>query len=229
MEMDGTAYSFSDFGLVMDLALSPTGIATVYDGETDDVAIWTVADGVARLDSATMTIGADGLLCLEEEGTKMFFTRDGEESASAPEAPAAPAEPEVPAEPETPAEPEAPTEPEAPAEPETPAEPAATFDRLETKFVMTGAEIQGYSMTPDQLGGLEYALVFHADGAVEFTMAGTSVPGLTWTQGTVQTDAGEAEAYIIDYYGSPLTAVLTQTGFDMNYFDSMLIHFGPEA
>ena len=64
---------------------------------------------------------------------------------------------------------------------------------------------------------------------MEFTMAGTKVPGLQWTQGTVQTDAGEADAYIIDYYGTPLPAALTETGFDMNYFDSMLIHFAPEA
>ena len=77
------------------------------------------------------------------------------------------------------------------------------------------------------LGG-EYSLTFHADGTVDFVMVGASVPGLSWTQGTVLTDAGEAEAFIVDYYGNTLEAVCTEQGFDMNYFDSMLMHFEAE-
>ena len=33
----------------------------------------------------------------------------------------------------------------------------------------------------------------------------------------------------IYYYGNTLEAVWTEEGFDMNYFDSMLMHFAPEA
>lgn len=45
----------------------------------------------------------------------------------------------------------------------------------------------------------------------------------------MQTDAGEAAAFLVDYYGNTLEAVWTEEGFDMNYFDSMLMHFAPEA
>jgi hypothetical protein len=44
----------------------------------------------------------------------------------------------------------------------------------------------------------------------------------------VQTETGEATAYVVDYYGNRLEAVWTDEGFDMNYFDSMLMHFVPE-
>ena len=201
LEMDGATFSFADFGLEMNLTFNPDGTAALYDGEENNVAAWSVADGAAILDGMRFTLQEDGALCMEEDGAKMFFARGDAESAPAPE---------------------------ASAEPEVPAATGA-LDRMDTRFVMASADVQGYSMTPEQLGGLEYALVFHADGTMEFTMAGTKVPGLQWTQGTVQTDAGEADAYIIDYYGTPLPAALTETGFDMNYFDSMLIHFAPEA
>ena len=92
---------------------------------------------------------------------------------------------------------------------------------------MDSAEVQGYTMSAEMMGGLEYSLVFHEDGTVDFVMAGTAIPGLKWTQQTIETESGAAEAYVIDYYGNPLNAVLTDVGFDMNYFDSMLIHFIP--
>lgn len=53
------------------------------------------------------------------------------------------------------------------------------------------------------LGG-EYSMTFHADGTMDFVMVGTSIPGLVWTQGVVQTDAGEAAAFLVDYYGNTL-------------------------
>ena len=83
-------------------------------------------------------------------------------------------------------------------------------------------------MDAAMLGG-EYSMTFHADGTMDFVMVGTSIPGLVWTQGVVQTDAGEAAVFLVDYYGNTLEAVWTEEGFDMNYFDSMLMHFAPEA
>lgn len=79
------------------------------------------------------------------------------------------------------------------------------------------------------MDGLTYSLLFHEDGTVEFVMAGSAVPGLTWSRETVMTETGEAEAFAIQWFEQVLYAMLTESGFDLNYFDSMLIHFGPEA
>ena len=83
-------------------------------------------------------------------------------------------------------------------------------------------------MDADMLGA-EYSLTFHADGTMDFVIAGTALPGMTWTQGVAQTESGEADAYLVDYYGNQMEAILTEEGFDLNYFDSMLMHFIPEA
>lgn len=60
-------------------------------------------------------------------------------------------------------------------------------------------------------------------------MAGADIPDLTWTYGKVPTVAGEANGVVIDYYGQALYLVPTDKGFDMDYFDSMLMHFAPEG
>ena len=74
-------------------------------------------------------------------------------------------------------------------------------------------------MDASLLGG-EYSMTFHANGTMDFVMVGTLIPNLSWTQGE--------GAYVIDYYGTPLEATLTEEGFDLNYFDSMLMHFTAE-
>ena len=104
----------------------------------------------------------------------------------------------------------------------------ALEDRLERKFVCIDADVNGYVVNASMLGG-EYSMTFHADGTMDFVMAGTALAGLNWTQGIVQTETGEANAFIVDYYGSALEVVWTEEGFDMNFFDSMLMHFVPEA
>ena len=101
-------------------------------------------------------------------------------------------------------------------------------DRLERKYVCESAEVGGYRVDASMLGG-EYALTFHADGTADFVMVGTLMAGLPWTQGTVQTEAGEAEVWTVSHLGQPMEAVLTEEGFDMNYFDAMLMHFVPEG
>ncbi|NLB90478.1 MAG: hypothetical protein GX786_04580, partial [Clostridiales bacterium] len=55
-------------------------------------------------------------------------------------------------------------------------------ERMDLRYVMTSAEVEGYTITPEQMGGLEYALVFHLDGTCDFVVAGTSIP-LTWELG----------------------------------------------
>ena len=100
---------------------------------------------------------------------------------------------------------------------------------LERKYVMTDAEVNGYNMTAAMMGGMEYSFVLHTDGAADFTLANSAIPSIRWTQGMVPTiTGGEAEGFIIDYFGQPLNLVATEKGFDMNYLDAMLMHFAPE-
>ena len=338
MEMEGMSLSFSDMGMVMNLTFHEDGTAELYDGEESVTSAWSVVDGAAIVDGSNFILLDDGTLCLEEDGASIIFTRDG--AATAPAA----TEPEI-TEPDVtepvsdelsayvgswhacylltggmtgdprsqfgldivlelnadgtgslvfgePEEhiwyqdengyvyfgeggdapdmpltlmdggflcygsmagdgnalggyivfsqdmsavwtPESESEPDIVELPPVPAEPVAVpegidQERLERKYVCVNAEVSGYTMDASMLGG-EYSLTFHADGTVDFVMVGASVPGLSWTQGTVLTDAGEAEAFIVDYYGNILEAVCTEQGFDLNYFDSMLMHFAPEA
>ena len=153
---------------------------------------------------------ADGTLCLDEDGTKLFFVRGdaaGESPAAGPDE----------------ALPDARTPAVSAAVPD-----ASASDRLERKYVCESAEVGGYRVDASMLGG-EYALTFHADGTADFVMVGTLMAGLPWTQGTVQTKAGEAEVWTVSYLGQPMEAVLTEEGFDMNYVDAMLMHFVPEG
>ena len=101
---------------------------------------------------------------------------------------------------------------------------------LETRFVMTGAEMNGYTMTAENLGGYEYSLVFHENGTVDFVMAGTPIPALRWKYGSVTAgDGKETDGMIIDFSGQPLNVVPTATGLDMDYFGTMLMHFAAGA
>ena len=96
------------------------------------------------------------------------------------------------------------------------------------KYVMTDADVNGYNMTAAQMGNFEYSIFLQEDGAVTFVMAGSDIPGLTWAYGRVPAAAGETDGVVIDYYMQTLNLVPTETGFDMDYFGSMLMHFVPE-
>lgn len=206
MEMDGETFSFDDFDMVMDLTLNEDGTAALFDGEETDLTSWKVEDGVAIIDTMRGSIQPDGSLCLEEDGSKLYFTGD------APEAPAA--EPV----------------PETTSEPATLPEPAAGGAEvmIGKKYVMTDADVNGYNMTAAQMGNFEYSILLQEDGAVTFVMAGSDIPGLTWAYGRIPTEAGEVDGVVIDYYTQALNLVPTEKGFDMDYFDSMLMHFAPE-
>lgn len=204
VEMDGEVYSMADFGMNMQIILNADGTAEFFDGESTDIGVWTFSDGMAYLDTMQMTVTDDGVLCIEEEGTKMNFSREMPEGAA------------VPGVPQT-------------SDPGIAGGDVDLSERMETKFVMTSADMEGYHMSPAQLGGYEYSLIFHENGTVDFVMAGASIPGLKWTQGKAETDTGETDAFLIDYYGNELVAIVTDAGFDMNYFDAMMIHFEPET
>ena len=206
MEMDGETFSFDDVDMVMDLTLNEDGTAALFDGEETDLTSWKVEDGVAIIDTMRGSIQPDGSLCLEEDGSKLYFTGD------APEAPAA--EPV----------------PETTSEPATMPEPAAGGAEvmIGKKYVMTDADVNGYNMTAAQMGNFEYSILLQEDGAVTFVMAGSDIPGLTWAYGRIPTEAGEVDGIVIDYYTQALNLVPTEKGFDMDYFGSMLTHFAPE-
>lgn len=111
----------------------------------------------------------------------------------------------------------------------TPVAAGAMEERLDRKFVAVNADVGGFVMEASMLGG-EFSVVFHSDGSLTLVMAGAEAPGLSWTQGTVSTENGEADAFIVDYYNTnTLEFAATEAGFDLNYFDSMLLHFVPEA
>ena len=175
-------------------------------------------------------------------------------SAELPEAPAAPLETEseafaVPAETESEAF-VAPLETESEVaavsggtdatdttdEPEMVSEPedaevsgAAPEACLERKYICTTADVSGFTMDASSLGS-EYSVIFHGDGTAEFILSGQVVPGLTWTMEKVETDNGEADAFVIIYFdGTPLNFVITESGFDLDFFGSMLMHLEPEA
>ena len=158
---------------------------------------------------ASITLLEDGTLHLESVDITLQYERAGD----VPEAPSVPNGETMPA----------PTAALAP-------DPSAVTELLiENKYVLTDADVNGYNMTAAMLGGYEYSVLLHQDGTVKFVMAGADIPGLTWTYGKVTTIAGELDGVVIDYYGQTLYLVPTEKGFDMNYFDSMLMHFVPEG
>ncbi len=100
---------------------------------------------------------------------------------------------------------------------------------LERKFICRTADVSGYTMDASALGA-EYSVTFHSGGQTDFVLAGTTISTLTWSLEKVQTDSGEADAFVIVYFdGTPLNFVITEAGFDLNFYDSMLMHFEPEA
>ena len=100
---------------------------------------------------------------------------------------------------------------------------------LERKYICKSVDANGYNMDASTLGA-EYSVIFHANGSMDFVLAGTNVPGLEWTQGKVQTETGEADAFSTVYLdGTTLNFVITEAGFDLDFYGSMLMHFEPEA
>ena len=321
MEMEGMALSFSEMGMVMNLTFHMDGTVELYDGEESTMTSWSVVDGAAIVDGSSCVLLEDDTLCVEEDGAKLIFTRDGTPAVSTI------TEPEVnepignePVSDELSAyvgswhacylltggmagdprsdfgldialelnadgtgslifgeaeegiwyqdesgfvyfgeggdydmplvlleggflcygsmdgdgnalggyimfsqDPAAAWTLESESAP-TSTEPTAGTDssaeeRLERKYICVNADVSGYTMDASLLGG-EYSMTFHANGTMDFVMVGTLIPNLSWTQGE--------GAYVIDYYGTPLEATLTEEGFDLNYFDSMLMHFTAE-
>lgn len=198
------------YGDSCDMTLEGMLLEDVPCALNDYALIVTIMDG-----EATITLREDGSLSFEMSDMTLWYERTG----NVPEAPV-----------EQPTE--APAEPEATDEPETPAPQDGLTDLnaiAEKKYVMTDADMSGYNMTAEAMGGYEYSLVFHTDGSVEFVMADTAIPILKWSYGKVPAaDGSKVNGIIIDFSGQALNVVPTDKGFDMDYFGSMLMHFAPE-
>ncbi len=111
-----------------------------------------------------------------------------------------------------------------------PAAPAVSFDSYEDymdiKFVATTYTSFGTTLDASTLGA-EYAVTFHANGTCEFIMAGINTPGLTWGLQEVAMGLTKAEAFVINYYGVNYNCIPTATGFDMDFYGTMNLHFVP--
>lgn len=110
------------------------------------------------------------------------------------------------------------------------AAPSASFDSyedyMEIKFVATTYTSFGTTLDASTLGA-EYAVTFHANGTCEFIMAGINTPGLTWGLQEVAMGLTKAEAFVINYYGVNYNCIPTATGFDMDFYGTMNLHFVP--
>lgn len=92
---------------------------------------------------------------------------------------------------------------------------------LGVKYICVNAEVSGYTVDASALGG-EYSMTFHEGGALDFVVVGNTMPDLKWAQ----TESGN---FTVDFYGTPHEIIWTETGFDMDYMGSMLMHFIPEG
>ena len=122
---------------------------------------------------------------------------------------------------------------QATAEPEMPTAteaPSATFssyeDYMDIKFVAKTYTSFGTVQDASTLGA-EYAVTFHANGTCEFVMAGINTPGLTWGLQEVAMGLTKMEAFVINYYGVNYNCIPTETGFNMDFYGTMNLHFVP--
>ena len=88
----------------------------------------------------------------------------------------------------------------------------------DVKFDAATVVISGFSSDASVLGAA-YALCFHDDMTVDFTLAGVTVEGLDYSCNAEGTELK------INYYGTDIEVVYTEGTYKMNFFDSMDIIF----
>jgi len=126
-------------------------------------------------------------------------------------------------------------QPAATSEPVATAEPAqapvsdGTSDMsalMNCKYVAKTYTAYGQTMDASMLGA-EYSLLFRENGTCDFGMAGMVVPNLPWGLQKVAVGLNEVDAFVINYYGTMFNAVITEAGFDMDFYGTMTLHFVP--
>ena len=112
----------------------------------------------------------------------------------------------------------------APVATPVPAAPQAPATGGDVQYVgqkMVCKTYTSFGMTMDaSMLGAEYAVLFYDNGTADFTMAGFTVTALPYS---VTADG----VYAINYYGTMFNCVPTDTGFDMDYYGTMTMHFIP--
>ena len=191
-------------GITAKLELKADGTG-VLSGAADDSGKWYDDEGTVRFgqgDSPLVLLDGGFLRYGSQLAGYMVFSQD----ATATWAPAPVATP-------------VPQPTAAPAAPVAPQAPAGNVQHVGTKFVCKTYTTFGMTMDASMLGG-EYGLTFHETGLADFTMAGFTVPSLPYTVNAEGT-------YVINYYGTMFNCVPTATGFDMDYYGTMMMHFVP--
>ena len=75
--------------------------------------------------------------------------------------------------------------------------------------------------------GVEYSIIFHANGTCDFVMGGINTPGLGWGLNQVSMGLTQVDAFVVNYYGVNYNFIPTETGFDMDFYGTMNLHFVP--
>lgn len=219
MEMEGTAVSLEELGMSVELSMNEDGTAQlIMDGEGDTM-LWYVEEGTAYMgtcleDAVQALIKEDGTLYLDEDGFLMVFVRGDSSAEIAPVVSSDPVMEEI--------ETEAAFQDMVSDVPEL---GTVSEERINESYVCTQVDVGGNKMEASILGA-EYSVKFCENGTLDFVMAGADVPGLKWKKEIIQTDDGETDAYVVTYFdGSDLNFVFTESGFELNFFDSMLLYF----
>ena len=197
-------------GVNCTLTLNADGTGSI-DFPTHEDATWYDDEGIVRFGESgmPMTLLEGGFLQYGSEmGGYMIFSQD--ELAVFDPAILAPAA--------------------APAATETPVAPAEVFtsneDYLNRRFVVASYTMAGQTYDASTLG-VEYALFFRENGTCDFTLAGMEMPNLPWGLDQVAVGLTKVDAFAINYYGTAFNAVPTPTGFDLDYYGTMTLHFVP--
>lgn len=214
------------YGEDLTLTIEQSGTAVLEHGEDKETIALSETYGLLTANGLYLMLQSDGALSVSGR----FYTILTNEKTPDPTPIPTPEPTPVPTPEPTPVPTPEPTPIPTPVP--TP-EPTPTMlsaqERLEKRFVCIGADMGDLWMDEQMLGGA-FSMVFHANGHMDFVMADYEVPGgFAWKEGTAVNQAGEVmPAFIIDYYGTDMAAVFTLNGFDMNYLDSMLLHFVPD-
>lgn len=221
MGMDGTEVMLDELGMTVELSLNADGTAVMDIAGDIGAMNWCVTEETAYVgtcleDASAVEIRDDGMLTLDD-GDMLMTLKRGEATGEMTAASAVTDEAENSEETGMAVNEAADTDSED--------APVNSAERLDKEYVCSYAMVSGSKIDASMLGA-EYAVTFCTDGALKFIMAGTDVPGLKWTEETVQTENGEADAYVVTYFdGSKLNFVFTENGFELDFFGSMLMYF----
>jgi len=98
-------------------------------------------------------------------------------------------------------------------------------ERLDKKFICT-SYVATYGGRQDASTlGAEYSLTFYSDGKLEFVMQGVPVTNLSWALKDIPRGLGTVQAFSFNYAMTDFNAVITDTGFEMDFYGSMLMTF----